>query len=64
MADEADMKLSLPFQMFDGEEGDRRDRGEAMEVTSIKVDTCFRSFVGTGVERVSGPETRLPGESW
>ena len=56
MADEADMRLSLPFRMFDGEEGEGRERGEATEVMSTRADTCFRSCVGTG----SG----LPGESW
>lgn len=67
MANEADIRSSLLFQMLEEEEGREEERKEEREVKpqrqwDTRADMCFRNWVGTGVKRVSGLGTE-PGRN-
>ena len=47
------------------EEGKERkeERGGSQRQPGTRADMCFRGWMGTAVEKVSGPGTGLPGET-
>lgn len=46
----------------EGKEG-KKEGAESQRQWGTRADMCFRSWMGTGVEKVSGSGTGLPGES-
>lgn len=49
--------------MKEEEKEGKEEGAESQRQWGTQADVCFRSWTGTGVEKVSGPGTGLPGES-
>lgn len=56
------LSLSRRLMKEEGKEG-KKEGAESQRQWGTRADMCFRGWVGTGADRVSGSGTRLPGES-